>query len=43
MSTTGYANAPFKNLRAIFAIFWIIPSFGFLAASAIASGFKWEP
>ncbi|MBN3926389.1 hypothetical protein [Nostoc sp. NMS4] len=28
MSTTGYANAPFNNLRAVFAIFCIAPSFG---------------
>ncbi|WP_375507095.1 hypothetical protein [uncultured Nostoc sp.] len=43
MSTTGYANAPFKNLRAVFAIFCIAPSSGFLPAWAIASVFKWEP
>ncbi|MHC0061501.1 hypothetical protein ACWATR_01065 [Nostoc sp. UIC 10890] len=42
MSTTGYANAPFNKLRAIFAIFCIIPSFGF-GSRAIASVFKWEP
>ncbi|MEH2174415.1 hypothetical protein [Nostoc sp.] len=35
MSTMGYANAPFKNLRAVFAIFCMAPSFGF-GSEAIA-------
>ncbi|MEH2257360.1 hypothetical protein [Nostoc sp.] len=36
MSTTGYANTPFNNLRAVFAIFYIAPSSGF-GSEAIAS------
>ncbi|MBD2520042.1 hypothetical protein H6G93_34895 [Nostoc sp. FACHB-973] len=35
MSTRRYANAPFNNLRAVFAIFWIAPSSGF-GSEAIA-------
>ncbi|MBW4453823.1 MAG: hypothetical protein KME55_14540 [Nostoc indistinguendum CM1-VF10] len=35
MSTTGYANAPFKNLRAVFAIFCMAIFFGF-GSGAIA-------
>ncbi|MEH2204191.1 MAG: hypothetical protein V7K53_08915 [Nostoc sp.] len=42
MSTTDYANAPFKNLRAVFAIFCMAPFFGF-GSGAIASVFKWKP
>ncbi|MEH1933157.1 MAG: hypothetical protein V7L14_05410 [Nostoc sp.] len=42
MSMTGYANAPFNNLRAVFAMFCMAPSFGF-GCGAIASVFKWEP
>ncbi|MEH2045661.1 hypothetical protein [Nostoc sp.] len=42
MSTTGYAKASFNNLRAVFTIFCIVPSFGF-GSGAIASVFKWEP
>ncbi|MEH1968233.1 hypothetical protein [Nostoc sp.] len=39
MSTTGYANAPFENLRAIFAIFCMAPFYGF-GSGAIA---KYSP
>ncbi|WP_448265135.1 hypothetical protein [Nostoc sp. DSM 114159] len=42
MSTRGYANAPFKNLKAIFAIFCMAPFYRF-GSGAIASIFKWEP
>ncbi|WP_158680285.1 hypothetical protein [Nostoc sp. 'Lobaria pulmonaria (5183) cyanobiont'] len=37
MSTTGYANAPFNNLRDVFAIFCMAPSFGFAVGRSIAS------
>ncbi|AUB40844.1 hypothetical protein COO91_06876 [Nostoc flagelliforme CCNUN1] len=39
MSTTGYANAPFKNLRAVFAIFCMVPFYRF-GSGAIA---KYSP
>ncbi|WP_445632271.1 hypothetical protein [Nostoc sp. DSM 114167] len=39
MSTTGYANAPFNHLRAVFDIFCMAPSFGF-GSGAIA---KYSP
>ncbi|MEH1924434.1 hypothetical protein [Nostoc sp.] len=41
MSTTGYANAPFNNLRAVFAIFCMAPSFGFGSGAMSTTGYAY--
>ncbi|MCC5624819.1 hypothetical protein [Nostoc sp. CHAB 5715] len=43
MSTTGYANAPFNNLRAVFAIFCMAPSFGFGSGAMSTTGYAYAP
>ncbi|MEH2364702.1 hypothetical protein [Nostoc sp.] len=39
--SAGYANAPFNNLRAVFAIFCMAPSFGFGSGAMSTTGYAY--
>ncbi|MEH2087983.1 MAG: hypothetical protein V7K61_14820 [Nostoc sp.] len=41
--SAGYPNAPFKNLRAVFAIFCMAPFFRFGSAAMSTTGYAYAP